>query len=124
MTIAILEPSPARTSQLVLRLRRLLCGEGELFTAGSAGELLSLIDGRGADMVLMRAELPDMRWTELAAGLRRRLPLAKLVLMSESDTYALEAIRLHMHDYLLIPVDDRRLLHVFTGIDENEEEIC
>lgn len=117
MMIAILEPSRPHRAHLIMQLRRLLGDGAAILPCASASELMREIAENRVDMIFLQAETPGMRRTQLLEQLGNLQPKAKLVLIADSDAYALEAIRLHVHDYLITPVSDEKLLHAFTEIE-------
>lgn len=123
MTIAVLEPNKPMIMRLVPRLERLLCGDGDVLAYTSADLFLTALKTNHADLIFMQADAPDTKWTDLQKWLAFRQPWAKIVLMADSDVYALEAIRAHVHDYLVTPISDEQLMHAFTEVDAYEPTV-
>ena len=120
MTVAVLEPNQPVMARLVSRLERLLRGDGDVLACTSADMLLTALKTSHADLIFVQADAPDTKWTDLQKWLAFRQPWAKMVLMADSDVYALEAIRAHVHDYLVAPISDEQLMHAFTEVDAYE----
>jgi len=95
------------------RLRRMLAAEpgvevaGECRDGAEAVRALSSGDDR-ADVVFLDVQMPEMDGFEVLAALDpARLPA--VVFVTAYDQYALRAFEFHALDYLLKPVDARRL---------------
>ncbi|MDQ0465642.1 DNA-binding LytR/AlgR family response regulator [Caulobacter ginsengisoli] len=77
-------------------------------TAGTAPAALELIVGTGPDLVLLDIEMPGLSGLDLVRGLDVEPPPV-VVFVTAFGRYALEAFDLAGADYLLKPVEPRRL---------------
>ncbi len=57
------------------------------------------------DFVFSDIEIPGMSGLDLALRIKKAAPRARIVFVTGYDQYALEAYRLHVHGYLMKPVD-------------------
>lgn len=120
MTVAVLEPNQPMIARLVSGLKRLLCSDGDVLVFTSEDAYLAALSKRHLDLVFVQADAPDINWMDLQKRLAVLQPWAKLVLLADSDVYALDAIRAHVHDYLVTPISDEQLMHAFTEMDAYE----
>lgn len=61
------------------------------------------------DAVFSDIQMPGMDGLELAVQLKQRVPETKIVFVTGYDNYALDAYRLHVHGYVVKPVDAQRI---------------
>jgi two-component system LytT family response regulator len=94
-------------------LRLMLAAHPDLEIVGEAGngrEALRLFDQVRPELLLIDIQMPEMDGLELAAALPLDLgPEPAVIFVTAHDAYALRAFEVHALDYLLKPVDDRRL---------------
>lgn len=121
MTVAVLEPNQSMIARLVSRLKMLLCSDGDVLAFTSEDAYLAALTHRHLDLVFVQADAPGVNWRDLQKQLTVSQPWAKLVLLADSDAYAMEAIRAHVHDYLVTPVCDKQLMRAFTEVDAYEK---
>jgi two-component system LytT family response regulator len=99
-------------------LRLMLAAHPDLEIVGEAGngrEALILYQDLRPDLLLIDIQMPEMNGLELAAALPVELgPEPAVIFVTAYDTYALRAFEVHALDYLLKPVDDRRLAMALT----------
>ena len=93
--------------------------------AADGREAADLVVEKSADVLLADICMPRMTGLETARELKRRSPGTRVVLLtSYADfSYAQEAIRVGVEDYLLKPIRQEELLRVFSALQENEE-VC
>ena len=85
-----------------------------VFTAGSVRDALELIHTQRPDMVLLDVRLPDMSGLDACSqilAIDRRLPVVIMTAFSRTDV-AIEATRRGAFDYLVKPLDLRKLRDV------------
>lgn len=99
------------------RLRALLDEIGGVRVVGEAGdarEARAAIADRRPDVVFLDIEMPETSGTELAASLPEPRPF--IVFATAFDRFALEAYQYDATDYLLKPVNRRRLAYTLSRI--------
>ncbi|HZG86091.1 response regulator transcription factor [Paenibacillus sp.] len=86
-------------------------------------QALELAIEQRVDLVLADINMPIMNGLELISKLRSALPDAKVVILTGHDefSYAQEAIRLQVDDYLLKPVQPEQLSQVLAKLTEELE---
>ena len=93
---------------------------------GSAAELRDVENGLQAvelarlwrpDLLLLDIRMPGMTGLEAAEEIRTFLPYVRIALITAYGefSYAQQAIRLHVSDYILKPVEDAMLISTVTG---------
>ena len=93
------------------RLRRLLAAEPDVEIAGECrdgAEALAAIGDATADVVFLDIQMPEMDGFEVLSALDPA-NLPAIVFVTAYDQYALRAFEFHALDYLLKPLDGRRL---------------
>ena len=92
--------------------------------ASDGEEALELVKQYGVDLVLSDIRMDGMDGLELAEQLRRHYPNIEVVMISgyEDFSYARQAIRLGVNDYLLKQVDIEELTSVVSRIVEELQE--
>jgi two-component system LytT family response regulator len=109
---------PARTF-----LTTLLRGFDDVVIVGEAGsgkEALAIIEREGPDLALLDLQMPELDGIGVVRMLKkRRLPLIAFV--TAFDEYAVRAFEMNAVDYLLKPVDKRRLRETLTRAHERIE---
>src|SRR5438874_1254942 len=86
----------------------------EVISAGTAHEGIDLVSQKRPDAVILDVRLPDMSGLEAYDHIRSidpRLPVIMLTAFARPET-AIEAIQRGAHEYLLKPVDFKRLREV------------
>ena len=77
--------------------------------AENAATAIELVNKQKPDLVLLDIELPDMKGIELAEKLRLIKPDLYIVFITAYEDYSLDAFRVYAYDYILKPIDQRRL---------------
>lgn len=75
----------------------------------SDSTLVTMICSMDPDMIFMNAEAGSADIIPLTASLRKCLPEAGIVLVSDDSSYAAEAFRLHIQGYLIRPVTEEMI---------------
>jgi two-component system LytT family response regulator len=101
------DEAPARTN---LRLALQAAGgwrvQGE---AGDAGAARALLDQHPCELLFLDVQMPGESGLQLARSLAACVQPPIIVFVTAYDAFAIEAFEAHALDYLLKPVDDRRL---------------
>jgi two-component system LytT family response regulator len=88
--------------------------------AGSGKEAVAIIEREGPDLALLDLQMPELDGIGVVRVLKkRRMPLIAFV--TAFDEYAVRAFELNAVDYLLKPVDRRRLREMLTRAHERLE---
>jgi two-component system LytT family response regulator len=88
--------------------------------AGSGKEAVAIIEREGPDLALLDLQMPELDGMGVVRMLKkRRMPLIAFV--TAFDEYAVRAFELNAVDYLLKPVDRRRLREMLTRAHERLE---
>jgi two-component system, LytTR family, response regulator len=97
------DEKPARA-----RMRRLLteCGLSVVGEAGDGGEAITIISKLEPDVAFLDIEMPVLNGLEVAAAFQGRM---KIVFATAYDQHAVAAFEQHAVDYLLKPIEKKRL---------------
>lgn len=90
----------------------------------SDGELAyPLIQAEKPDIIITDIRMPFMDGLELSRLIRKELPKSKIIILSghEEFSYAQEALRIGVNEYLLKPVNGAELLRVVKSVSEQIE---
>lgn len=81
--------------------------EADILAFSSAAEVLEALSDpeKLPDVVFSDIEMPGMNGLTLAIKIKEAAPNARIVFVTGYDQYALEAYRLHVHGYVMKPVD-------------------
>ena len=92
--------------------------EGALIvgTAENANDAMKLVKDQSPDLAFLDIELPDMRGIELAENLREIKPDLTIVFITAHREYSLDAFKLYAFDYILKPIDEKRVKTTFRYI--------
>ncbi|MDD2555434.1 MAG: LytTR family DNA-binding domain-containing protein [Syntrophaceticus sp.] len=82
----------------------------------NAADAIELVESQKPDLALLDIELPDMKGIELAEKLRQIKPDLYIVFITAYENYSLDAFRLYAYDYILKPIDQRRVKDTVTRI--------
>lgn len=75
----------------------------------NAATAIELVKSQKPDLALLDIELPDMEGIELAEKLRMIKPDLYIVFITAYEDYSLDAFRVYAYDYILKPIDQRRV---------------
>jgi two-component system response regulator YesN len=83
-------------------------------------EALELALEHSIDILLVDLNMPIMNGLTLIKHIREQLPQCKIVIITGHNefTYAQEAVRLHVTDYILKPADPDQLKQVLEGVQQ------
>ena len=81
--------------------------EAEILAFASAADVLKALPNpdKQPDVVFCDIEMPGMNGLTLATKIKKSAPDARIIFVTGYDQYALEAYRIHVHGYLMKPVD-------------------
>jgi DNA-binding LytR/AlgR family response regulator len=88
--------------------------------AGNGIEALRVIEEHGPDLVLLDVQMPGLTGFEVARRLLREAFESQLVFVTAYDQHAIEAFEVNAVDYLLKPVEPRRLA---TAVERTRRRI-
>jgi two-component system LytT family response regulator/two-component system response regulator LytT len=88
--------------------------------AGNGLEALRVIEEHGPDLVLLDVQMPGLTGFEVARRLLREAFESQLVFVTAYDQHAIEAFEVNAVDYLLKPVEPRRLA---TAVERTRRRI-
>ena len=106
-------------SGVLLLLKSILSELEDIQLAGvaeNAATAIELVKSQKPDLALLDIELPDMKGIELAEKLRMIKPDLYIVFITAYENYSLDAFRLYAYDYILKPIDQRRVKDTVTRI--------
>lgn len=108
--VLVVDDEPAVAGTIGRWLER---GGFECEVAHSVHQALEICDGRRFGIVLTDIHMPGRSGLELARTLKARDPEVQIIVVTGSTTLdtAIEAMRLDTDDYLLKPLDFKKLLH-------------
>jgi len=88
--------------------------------ATNGSEAVEIIEERGPDLALLDLQMPELDGLGVVKAIRKdRLPLVAFV--TAFDEYAIRAFELHALDYLLKPVERKRLRETINRAQERLE---
>ena len=114
------------------RLKRLLADYPNIECVGEASgadEALSIVEQLNPDLVMLDIEMPGEDGLSIAERLNQRKVPPAIILVTAHPEHALDAYRVGPSDYLLKPVDPKRLklalerlmIHPPSRIEKNDE---
>lgn len=85
--------------------------EAEIMDFSKTSDVLNALTERGVrpDAVFSDVEMPGMDGLELAVRVKRAAPDARIIYVTGYPNYAVQAYRLHVHGFILKPVDSERI---------------
>lgn len=91
--------------------------------AASGREVLSLLEDRAVDLVLMDVDMPEGNGIETTRALAGRFPGVKVLMLTMADNaqWVLESIQAGAHGYLLKSAGRKELLMAIRTVAEGEE---
>ena len=91
--------------------------------AGTAREALSLAAAAQYDVVFCDLEMPGLSGLDAARLVRERPGRPELVFVTAHERYAVDAFAVEAFDYLLKPVDPRRLARVVARLQSSRHPV-
>ncbi len=91
---------------------------------GNAREALDILEAQEIDALLTDISMPEMTGLELIRQAKLRRPAIKTVVISgysEFD-YAMEAIKLKVENYILKPLDPKKITEIFVELRKTLDE--
>ncbi|SDX34236.1 helix-turn-helix domain-containing protein [Paenibacillus sp. CF384] len=88
--------------------------------ASGAAEALETLRQHGADLVMTDINMPEMNGLELIQTAKNEGLCSRFIILSGYDdfSYARDALRLQVIDYLLKPIDDEQLEELLTRLGQ------
>ncbi len=84
--------------------------------ASNGRDLLRLLEGTSADVVLLDVRMPEMDGIEAAQHLHKLPRRPAVIFTTAFDAYALKAFELHAVDYLVKPIRQQRLQDALSRV--------
>ena len=84
--------------------------------ASNGRDLLQLLEGTSADVVLLDVRMPEMDGIEAAQHLHKLPRRPAVIFTTAFDAYALKAFELHAVDYLVKPIRQQRLQDALSRV--------
>lgn len=93
--------------------------------ASSGRELIDILAGSEAEMVLMDMNMPEMDGLEASKYIQEHFPHIKVLVLSmmEQGTYVAEAIKAGVLGYVLKTTDKEELIHAIVNVARGEQYI-
>jgi DNA-binding NarL/FixJ family response regulator len=93
--------------------------------AHSGNELVGMLTGSEAELVLMDINMPEMDGLEATKYIKEHFPHIKVLVLSmvEQETYVSEAIRAGALGYILKTTDQEELIHAIITVARGEQYI-
>jgi CheY-like chemotaxis protein len=120
--VIVVDDHPANRKLLYFALRT---GDYEIHEAGSAAELMALIEQVTPDLALLDIELPDTDGMTLAKLLRQRFPKALLVMLSVLDNPEIlkKAFEAGANGYVIKPYNLREVLDLICRLESSPADL-
>jgi Response regulator containing CheY-like receiver domain and AraC-type DNA-binding domain len=99
--------------------------ELQIEVAHTGREAIEKAENYRPELVMMDLKMPGINGLEALAEIRRLDPHAILIILTayENFTYAQEAIRLNVYDYLVKPINKTRLLELIAKVKQRLTEL-
>lgn len=118
VTALVADDEPLLRDSLILALKRSWPELQVVAQARNGREALELFEEHQPDIVFMDVHMPGLNGIEAAKGIARR---AQLVFVTAFEQYALAAFDQGAIDYLVKPVEERRLVDTVQRLKERLE---
>ncbi|WP_078547651.1 response regulator transcription factor [Litchfieldia alkalitelluris] len=121
-TILIVDDEPRTRQGLKKALETWSKGNYEIISAESSSESLEIISKQKVHLLLTDISMPEMTGLEMLDTLKKQKQVPVVIVISAYSefSYAQEAIRLGVHNYLLKPVNKLKLIEVVEEALEYE----
>jgi two-component system response regulator YesN len=95
----------------------------EILEANNGVEAVELARSEQPDLVIMDVRMPEMDGLKAGEIIKKEMPWIKVVILTAYDqfSYAQNAIRLHLDDYLLKPISPNQLIETIKKMVEHKE---
>ncbi len=97
--------------------------EIEILEASNGVEAVEITRSEQPDLVIMDIRMPEMDGLQAGKIIKEEMPWIKVVVLTAYDqfSYAQNAIKLHLDDYLLKPVSPEKLIETIQRMMEHKE---
>ncbi len=122
--IMIVDDEPLIRQGFLARLEYLQIERGQVFEASSGREALQILQDHALDVIVTDIRMPDMDGLELIRQAKERGCRADFVVLSgyAEFSYAEQAIRLGVREYLLKPLSNEELKRAFDRLYAEREQ--
>jgi DNA-binding LytR/AlgR family response regulator len=107
--VLVVDDEPPARRYLVAQLERLEQPVSVVDSVGDATEALRILQQTAVDLIFLDVRMPGLDGIDLAGVLDRFERAPRVVFVTAHEEHAVDAFRVHAFDYLLKPVDPRRL---------------
>ena len=100
------------------------CGIDRIFEAETVQQAMACVRTEEPELVITDIRMPYMDGLTLTRRIREKYPSIRVLIFSGYDDfeYAQQAIKLHVTEYILKPVNVEELSEILTRVRENLEE--
>ena len=124
MNILIVDDEKAAIENLKEVLEEIFGDKASLSTANRAEKALKIVEESSEtfDVAFLDIEMPKMSGLELAVKIKDMSPKTDIIMVTAYSEYALDALRLHVSDYLLKPATPDDVQRALDNLHRPEEK--